>query len=423
MRTLEIAAFWVVEFLGVVLGLTLVFGGLWLLFLGGSPFYLLAGAAIIAISFGLYKRAAFALYTALALLAVSVLWALWEVGFDFWQLVPRLLAFIIIALIVTALARRLSRQDGRPALPRVVANSLGIALLGSLGAFIVGMFFPHPTIVAESSGPAPVIQAQAGQDSGNDWPAYGRSTAGNRFAQFDQINKSNVKDLKLAWTYHTGDLAIDGSEYQVTPLKVDNTMYLCTPLNKVIAIDPVTGKERWRFDPKLRITDSNRGWKRCRGVGYADISTLPPEDVQPAVDQTGAEQAAPPQDAATLPAACRKRIVSNTNDARLFEVDAETGKPCEDFGDHGFVNLLEGLTDAPENGSYYLTSAPLVADGVIMVGGKINDNISVGEPSGVVRGYDVRTGKLLWAWDASRGAKDSTPLPPGEHYAPQTPNF
>ncbi|MBS1072667.1 membrane-bound PQQ-dependent dehydrogenase, glucose/quinate/shikimate family [Gluconobacter cerinus] len=423
MRTLEIAAFWVVEFLGVVLGLTLVFGGLWLLFLGGSPFYLLAGAAIIAISFGLYKRAAFALYTALALLAVSMLWALWEVGFDFWQLVPRLLAFIIIALIVTALARRLSRQDGRPALPRVVANSLGIALLGSLGAFIVGMFFPHPTIVAESSGPAPVIQAQAGQDSGNDWPAYGRSTAGNRFAQFDQINKSNVKDLKLAWTYHTGDLAIDGSEYQVTPLKVDNTMYLCTPLNKVIAIDPVTGKERWRFDPKLRITDSNRGWKRCRGVGYADISTLPPEDVQPAVDQTGAEQAAPPQDATAQPAACRKRIVSNTNDARLFEVDAETGKPCEDFGDHGFVNLLEGLTDAPENGSYYLTSAPLVADGVIMVGGKINDNISVGEPSGVVRGYDVRTGKLLWAWDASRGAKDSTPLPPGEHYAPQTPNF
>jgi len=125
MLTLEKTAFWIVEFLGVVLGLTLVFGGLWLLFLGGSPFYLLAGAAIIAISFGLFKRAAFALYTALGLLVVSVIWALWEVGFDFWQLVPRLLAFIVVALIVTALARRLSQKDGRPALPRSVANSLG----------------------------------------------------------------------------------------------------------------------------------------------------------------------------------------------------------------------------------------------------------------------------------------------------------
>ncbi|KXV57488.1 hypothetical protein AD936_07620, partial [Gluconobacter japonicus] len=114
MHILEKTAFWVVELLGLVLGLTLVFGGVWLLSLGGSTFYLLSGIAVIVISFGLLKRAAFALYTALGLLLVSVLWALWEVGFDFWQLVPRLLAFIVIALIVTAFVRRLIQKDGRP---------------------------------------------------------------------------------------------------------------------------------------------------------------------------------------------------------------------------------------------------------------------------------------------------------------------
>ncbi|WP_329957402.1 PQQ-binding-like beta-propeller repeat protein [Gibbsiella quercinecans] len=182
---------------------------------------------------------------------------------------------------------------------------------------------------------------------------------------------------------------------------------MCTPLNKVIALDATTGKERWRFDPKMQITDSNKEWKRCRGVGYTEI----------APDAATANAAAP--DAAAV---CRKRIVSTTNDGRLFEVDAETGKPCEDFGTNGFVNLKEGIGSSPEDGSYYLTSAPLVADGVIMVGGKINDNMSVGEPSGVVRGYDARTGKVIWAFDAAR-PHDSTPLPAGQNYAPESPNF
>lgn len=390
-----------------VLGVGLAAGGLWLITLGGSWFYLLAGLAMAATGVGLVKRRAWALWLALLLLVVSVLWSLWEVGFDFWQSVPRIIAFLVVALIAAVASPWLLRSDTTSALKGKSAAILSVLLGIGIVAFFTGMFFPHPTVVAENPTPAAVVSPDAGKESGNDWPAWGRSVSGERFAQFEQVNKQNVKDLKVAWTYRTGDLAIDGAEYQVTPIKIDDTVYLCTPLNKVIALDATTGKERWRFDPKMQITDSNKEWKRCRGVGYTEI--------EPA---TATANAAAPDAAAV----CRKRIVSTTNDGRLFEVDAETGKPCEDFGTNGFVNLKEGIGSSPEDGSYYLTSAPLVADGVIMVGGKINDNMSVGEPSGVVRGYDARTGKVIWAFDPAR-PHDSTPLPAGQNYAPESPNF
>lgn len=107
-------------------------------------------------------------------------------------------------------------------------------------------------------------------------------------------------------------------------------------------------------------------------------------------------------------------------------MDAETGKLCEGFGVNGYVDLTVGLTPDPKGGqvgSYNVTSAPLVADGVVVVGGRLNDNLTVGEPSGVVRGFDVVSGNILWAWDPARGATDSTPLPAGQYYAPETPNF
>jgi quinate dehydrogenase (quinone) len=404
-----------------VLGVVLVLGGGRLAMLGGSWFYLLAGVALAAAGVQLARRRAGALWIALALLAAALLWALWEVGLDFWQLVPRLITFLVVALVAAAAAPLLRRRDGSAALGCKPAGALAVVLAIALVAFFANMFRPHPQVVADGS-PAPVIQPDAGKDSGNDWPAWGRNTLGNRYAQFDQINKSNVKDLKVAWTYRTGDLAVDGAEYQVTPLKVEDTLYLCTPLSKVIALDATTGKEKWRFDPNPEITESVKGWKRCRGVGYADLDKLPAAGA--GTDTAPATPAAPA--AAPVAAACRKRIIETTIDARLLALDAQTGKLCDDFGDHGYVDLHAGLTPdvkTGQKGSYNVTSAPLVADGVIMVGGRENDNLSVGEPSGVVRGFDVVTGKILWAWDAARGARDSTPLPPGQTYAPETPNF
>ncbi|WP_210271519.1 membrane-bound PQQ-dependent dehydrogenase, glucose/quinate/shikimate family [Rhizobium sp. RM] len=413
---------WILRILGAVvalLGLGLAAGGLKLISLSGSWFYLFAGVVMIAIGYFAVRRHSATVWTALGLFAVSLIWALWEVGFDFWQLVPRTVTFLVIALGAALISPFLLRKSGAPALSGKVAAGISVVLAAAFVATIAGMFRPHPTVVAANGNPAPVVDADAGKDSGDDWPAWGRNTGGNRFAQFDQINKSNVKNLEVAWTYRTGDLAVDGKEYQVTPLKVDDTVYLCTPSNIVIAIEATSGKERWRFDPQAKISESTKGWRRCRGVGYADLTKL----TAPATDNDGSNDTATE---AALPDVCRKRILTSTTDARLLAIDAETGKLCDGFGVNGAVDLSIGLTPDPvggQQGSYNVTSAPLVADGVVMVGGRLNDNLTVGEPSGVVRGFDVRTGEILWAWDAARGATDSTPLPAGQTYAPETPNF
>ncbi|WP_261641245.1 membrane-bound PQQ-dependent dehydrogenase, glucose/quinate/shikimate family [Erwinia mallotivora] len=395
---------------GIVLalaGLSSGAGGACLVALGGSWFYLFTGIIWLFTAILLFRRQFMALPVTLAMTAISIAWALWEIGLNFWQFLPRVIVFIGFGILISLCIPLLKHKDDRQPLSCKVALSICGVYFVAFVALLAGMFVPHAEV--ESDGKVSrVINPEAGKVEANDWPAWGRNLSGDKYVQFNQINKNNVKDLKLAWTYRTGDLAIDGSEYQVTPIKIADSLYLCTPLNKVIALDPTTGKERWRFDPKMKQTASNKGWKRCRGVSYVDLSVPgnTSSDTALIAERT----------------ACRKRIISNTNDGRLFALDAEKGTLCHDFGEGGFVNLTAGIGNSPEEGSYYLTSAPLVADGVIMVGGKLNDNLSTGEPSGVVRGFDVLTGKLLWAFDVSR-PHDSTPLPPGEHYASETPNF
>ena len=401
----------------VLLGLPVLFGGAYLAKLGGSWYYVLAGLMMIAGGVALFRRKIVATWLALALLGITLAWSLFEVGVDFWQLVPRLIAFIVIALGLTLLAPWLD-GDRRllGAAPRAgICAVLAVALAG----FFVGMFRPHPTVVAEAGARAPVVQPDAGKADGNDWTAYGRGTHGDRFAQFDQINKDNVKDLQVAWTYRTGDMAINGAEYQGTPLKVDDTVYLCTPFSKVFALDAVTGKEKWKFDPQAKETAANKNWKRCRGVAYFDADTF----AGPSLAQANPAPANKPLAVAgAAPAACRQRIITTTIDARLMAIDAQTGQLCAGFGEHGSVDLLEGLgPKAP--GDFFPTSAPLVAGDVVIVGGKMDDNLTVGEPSGVVRGYDVVSGKLLWAWDPIDPKRGRTPLKPGQIYPPESPNF
>ena len=381
--------------------------------LGGSWYYLLAGVLMIASGVALVRRKIVATWLGLALLAITLVWSLWEVGFDFWQLVPRLMTFIVIALVLTLMAPLL--EGNRRLLGTVPVTVICSGLIASMAGFGYGMFQPHPTVVAQEGSSAPVVAPDAGKSDGNDWTAYGRNTHGERFAQFEQINKANVKDLQVAWTFRTGDLAINGSEYQGTPLKVDDTVYLCTPLNKVFALDPVTGAEKWKFDPQIKETPSNKGWKRCRGLGYFDADKA---SASAAVPGTATALVA---GAALQPAECRRRVIMTTVDARLMAIDAQTGEACESFGEHGTVDLLKGI-GANADGSYYLTSAPLVAGDVVVVGGKINDNLKTGEPSGVTRGFDVRTGELLWAWDALN-PKRGVPLKDGELYPKESPNF
>jgi len=417
---------WCIAPIGILfalLGLLLAAGGLVLWILGGHWFYAASGMALTLTGWGLLRLRAWALYLAWLLLIAAAVWSWTEVGTEFWPWVPRIVAFLVVALVATLSAPWL----GSGALRCKTAAALSTLLALALVAMFAGMFVPHPEVRAAGDA-APVIAPLAGQDSGQDWPAWGRNLHGDRFAQFDQIKRDNVHELKVAWQMRTGELAVDGGEYQVTPIKIDDTLYLCTPRNVVIALDPVTGGERWRFDPQVQEGPITKGWKRCRGVAY---TALPPLSLTQTVatvnlgseDENG--QDAPVVaiiEEGTADATCQERIISTTGDARIFAVDAHSGKLCRNFGTQGFVNLLEGLGENARD-FYNVTSAPLVADGVIMVGGRVQDNWQTGVPSGVVRGFDARTGQLLWAWDASRGAADSTPLPAGEIYPIDSPNF
>jgi quinoprotein glucose dehydrogenase len=211
----------------------------------------------------------------------------------------------------------------------------------------------------------------------DQWSAYGHDVSGQRFSPLDQINRSNVGRLKVAWTFHTGDIA-DGSKsvrsgFETTPLFVDGRLYLTTPYNRVIALDPTSGKQIWAFDPVL-----------IRALPYGD--GLINRGLATWVDPTRSKGQP-----------CRRRLYEATLDARLFAIDAQTGKPCSDFGKGGRVPLSDVERYVP--GWYHMTSPPTVIDDVVVVGSAIDDNGRAEMPDGVVRAYDLRTGALRWKWE------------------------
>ncbi len=238
--------------------------------------------------------------------------------------------------------------------------------------------------------------ASANQQAlGDDWPDVGGSAAATRYTPLTQITPANVGQLRLAWQYKL-DPPMETSKhpyvaFEATPLKVDDTVYFCTPNNAVVALDAETGRLRWKFLPELRKWGSFRA---CRGVAFYRSSSAPGE--------------------------CRDRIVTATVDAHIFAVDATTGKLCSGFGENGTVNLLSGMGSVAP-GVYSVTSAPTIVRGMIVVGGMVMDNGQVDNPSGVIRAYDATTGQFAWAWDMGRPGVHTEP-PPGETYTRNTPN-
>lgn len=211
------------------------------------------------------------------------------------------------------------------------------------------------------------------------WPAVGGDVDGRRFSPLTQITPANVDALEVAWTYHTGDVSSGTDKhgptaFQATPLVVGNTMYLCSPYNRVIALDAETGTERWVHDPKVDLNGVYT--PTCRGVAYWEGSGE---------------------------GRCARRILSATLDARLIALDAGTGEVCAGFGSNGAVNLRDNLGDV-RTGEYYVTSAPLVLGNLVVTGAFVQDGQRVDAPPGVVRAFDVMSGKLAWAFD---------PVPPG----------
>jgi len=269
---------------------------------------------------------------------------------------------------------------------------IGIATASAL-ALLSACDGTRPACPAPAAGPA------AG------WPAYGNDPGGTRYSPLADVTPDNVQCLEEAWTYSTGDLPDARGEHpstlasEVTPILADGTLYLCTPYNRVVALDPETGAERWTFDPDIDLDGRYANQLVCRGVStWLD-----------------AERAAGE--------ACRRRVFTATNDARLIALDARDGRPCADFGDGGEVDLNPGVGRQEWRGEYQVTSPPAVGEGLVVVGSAVSDNARSDAPSGVVRAYDARSGALRWAFDLRPPGFVATPENTSDAgYALATPN-
>jgi quinoprotein glucose dehydrogenase len=233
-------------------------------------------------------------------------------------------------------------------------------------------------------------QAQSAPDLG--WPNYGNDAGGTRYSAARQIDRTNVAQLKLAWTYRTGALEqqtglIKKAAFESTPILVENKLFLSTPYNHVIALDPQDGHKLWEYHPHV---DLSRDYSEVSSRGVSAWSDAKAKPGQP----------------------CRLRIFIGTLDGRLIALDGETGKPCAGFGAKGEVNLAHGAATATDwTGGYQVTSAPAIANGLVITGSSIADNWRVNTGRGIVRAFDARSGALRWTWD---------PIPWAEHTEPMT---
>lgn len=393
----------------VVAGLFFLIGGAKLVLLGGSPYFLTAGIGLSASGFLIARARPAGGLVFGALFLATIIWALWEVGLAFWPLISRLLAMGVGTTVVALSWPLMRRAAGREPLWRpALAIAVVLGFCSAVG--FAAMFVSHPT-VAFAGAQSVLIPVDPAHEQRN-WEAYGNSPGGNRFVALDQITRDNVQKLKVAWTYRTGDVAIsdgNGAEDQNTPLQVGDTVFICTPHNNVIALDGDTGREKW----KARIDARASVWMRCRGLAYFDAKAPLKQPNMPG---------ATPVTAVTVPegAACQRRILMNTVNAELIALDADTGRFCTDFGNSGRVDLKAGLGSAPDP-EYQLTSPPTIAGTTVVVGGRIADNVQVDMPGGVMRGFDVVTGKLRWAFDPGNPAITGMPAA-GQTYTRSTPN-
>ena len=215
------------------------------------------------------------------------------------------------------------------------------------------------------------------------WPAYGGDAGGTRYSPLTQIDAANVEGLRVAWIFRTGELGQGvkdwgRSAFEATPILYDGVLYFTTPSTNVLAVDAATGALRWRFDSHNR-NDLHYSDGVSRGVSlWVDDST-------PAA------------------ATCHARIYAPTLDSRLLALDAVTGKLCDDFGEHGEINLLKDVHSKDkaddEWRNYLVTSPPAILDGKVIVGSSIGDNRAAELELGMVRAFDAKSGKLLWSWD------------------------
>ena len=379
-------------------GVALMVGGAWLVAVGGSWYYLPAGVVLLAAGVLLARGNFLGMWIYFAFFAATFVWALWEVGLDGWALVARLFAFSVL-LVLGVLVRPTLRPAPRPWKPALAGA--GLILAGAAAFAVVIVARDH-----SGSTPLPAATAEAMSDpsmlaTGVDWPAYGGSYSARRYSPLTHITPGNVGKLERAWVAHTRDLPESESARnlygaETTPLKVGDSLYLCSAKNILIALDPATGQERWRHDPKVP-DEAIPYTAACRGVTYYVTPGAAPDEE------------------------CAIRIIEGTLDGRLIAVDARSGTPCSGFGTDGAVDIKVGMGETYP-GMVSITSPPVIVRDVLVTGHQVLDGQKRDAPSGVIQGYDAVTGALRWAWDMTR--PDLTGEPPaGQTYTRGTPNM
>jgi membrane-bound PQQ-dependent dehydrogenase (glucose/quinate/shikimate family) len=371
------------------IGIYLVWMGATLIGLGGNWYYLLAGLATIATAALIFLRNPLAPLVYAGVLAVTVVWSLFEAGLDFIQLLPRLAAWTVVGLWFLSPWYKSGMRKTAELPPPRGGRWVGFAALASVLVLAVAGMQGYSVVEGTKN------EVAANAPAVTDWRNYGGVSEGQRFAQLTQINTENVGKLKEAWRFRTG-VAWD---FKQTPQMANGLVYICTAGNTLIALDGDTGEQKWRYDTKSKVPggleNGSTFARTCRGLGYHEAP-------------------------ATYTGECAKRIITGTTDARLLAVDALTGEPCKSFGFDGVVSLVSGLGRSPP-GNYMVTSTPLIAGDKIVVGGWVTDNQQLGNPSGVIRAFDAITGKFAWAWDMGNPGFHGLPDEGGE-FTRGTPN-
>jgi quinoprotein glucose dehydrogenase len=379
----------------LLLGCALLAGGTALVIYGGSAYYLVAGAAIGWSGVLIWRRQRWGGVLYGAMLAGTVAWAIWDIGYDAWGLVARLGALFALGLPLLlpspgARSPGGTRWTGWPAF----AGGMAVAVLVGTALHAIGAVKVVDPLMSRGrlTRPPERLAQPLASVTREDWQQYGNDMGGTRFSPLTDITPDNVATLRVAWEADTGPADPDTPvSLEVTPINVGDALYLCSAYNAVISLDAETGHERWRYrmSPETPVSG-----KPCRGVAYYRVP-----------DATGV---------------CAERILATSQTPELFALDAATGEPCPGFGVNGRVELKEGMGDVPY-GYYSVTSAPQIIRGRAILGGGVLDGQYWGEPSGVIRAFDAVTGRLAWAFDVGNPQNHGAPAR-GASFTPSTPN-
>ncbi|WP_010629895.1 membrane-bound PQQ-dependent dehydrogenase, glucose/quinate/shikimate family [Halomonas sp. KM-1] len=399
------AAGWAVTVFAIVLlllGLAMSLGGAYLIYLGGTFYFLLAGIGTLVAAVMLKLGLPAGVWVYAATVAGTFLWSLWEIAMKGWMpvwhidLMARtglMAGLLAVALLLLPVLYR--RGYYQPALP-YAGPLLGVLIMVGYAGTVLWLIFGSGPDAPTTAAAEAIPQQDAPNDT--DWIAYGGTNLAQRFSPADRITPHNADQLEVAWEFNTGDEPpSDAAPYafQNTPLKIGNSLYVCTQSNQVFALDPGTGEQQWHFDPEVAVEAQEHVFSTtCRAVAYFEA----PEPVEE----------------------CPRRLLLGTLDGRLMALDAEDGSLCSDFGDAGTVDLNDRM-DPQALGLLSNTSGPIVVNGIVVVGHQVTDNQRRDGPSGAVRAYDAITGEWQWTWDAVWTTPDRQP-PEGELYPRGTPN-